>query len=499
METLEQLQKAKQAAEVANQAKSAFLANMSHELRTPLNGILGYTQILARDRTCTPKQKDAIQTIHQCGSHLLTLINDILDLSKIEAQKIELAQQEFHLLGFLEEISDICRIRATQQGLSFQYEVTGELPDVVQTDAKRLRQILLNLLSNAIKFTREGHIKLCIRGSLTRENQNNETAAVITPPTQPWPYGLSFDITDTGIGIAPEKLEQVFQPFEQAGDYSQRAEGTGLGLPITQKLVTLMGGTLRVESTLGQGSHFWFELPLLGRQGSIAASLTTNHHDVIGYEGPRRSILVVDDRPDNRAVIFGLLEVLDFQLIGASHGAEGLEKAMQNQPDLILADLVMPVMDGFEMTRRLREQEAFQTTPIIASSASVFEFDRQQSRQAGYDDFLPKPIEAEELLDKLAFYLNLTWIKETPPNKHIQSPQPTLEKVPEAIVFPPPEALKVLYEAALIGHIERITQEATRIKTLNATFVPFADQVLFLSNQFDDMAIVDLIEPQLSP
>lgn len=480
VETMEQLQQAKRAAEVANHAKSAFLANMSHELRTPLNGILGYTQVLMRDRTCSPKQQDGIRTIHQCGSHLLTLINDILDLSKIEAQKIELMPQEFLLKAFLDDVTSICQIRADQKRLRFVYESLGTLPDGIQADEKRLRQILLNLLSNAIKFTPQGQITF-------RVSVSPRPVAELPAPL----YRIRFEVSDTGIGIAPDQLERVFQPFEQVGDYAQRAEGTGLGLTITQKLVALMGGQLQVESALGQGSRFWFEVDVLGSLGAIAPPAIPTTLDVVDYEGPRRTILVVDDRQDNRAVVIGLLEAIGFHLIEAGNGIEGLEKAVDHQPDLILADLVMPVMDGFEMTRRLRKLEAFRTTPIIASSASVFEFDRQRSQQAGYDDFLPKPIQVEELLHKLAIYLDLTWVQDVPAELTV-APAVNLAD----LVLPPPEELGTLYEAAQIGHIERIIQEATRLQALDPRFAAFAHQVLMLADQFDDGAIAKLIEPQ---
>lgn len=488
MEALEQLQQAKQAAEVANQAKSAFLANMSHELRTPLNGILGYAQILLRDRNASAKQQDGIRTIHQCGNHLLTLINDILDLAKIEAQKIELQPQELPLMTFLEDIADLCRIRAEDKGLDFQYGATGTLPKVVQTDAKRLRQILLNLLSNAIKFTRTGSVQFQVAGSLATPPGSQATTGLPL-------YSLRFEIIDTGVGIPPSAIAEVFQPFEQVGDYAKRAEGTGLGLTITQKLLQLMGSELQVTSQLHQGSRFWFEVELPGHCGAILPPMPSASQDVTGYHGSRRTILVVDDRRDNRAVLVGLLEPLGFQLIEASNGVEGLARACESWPDLIIADLVMPVMDGFEMTRRLRQQARLQTTPIIASSASVFEFDRQKSQQAGYDDFLPKPIEVEELLQKLQKYLRLEWMRQGQEDKLQAVVENGANRRSDAIILPTPDQLQNLYHAAQIGHIEGIIQEAKRIQTLDQRWEPFSQRVLALAQEFDDVAILQLIEP----
>ncbi|HEY9877995.1 MAG TPA: ATP-binding protein [Leptolyngbyaceae cyanobacterium] len=485
MDTLEQLRQAKKAAEVANHAKSAFLANMSHELRTPLNGILGYTQILMRDRTCTPKQLDGVRTIHQCGSHLLTLINDILDLSKIEAQKIELSAQEFHLSAFLEDVANICLIRAEQKRLTFIYDPVGALPTAIQADEKRLRQILLNLLSNAVKFTHRGRVSFRVSGTAIAQENLEEPH-----------YRLLFEVSDTGVGIEPGHIDRVFQPFEQVGNHAQRTEGTGLGLTITQKLVALMGGELQVESRVGQGSRFWFEVVVPGHCGAIASPTPTTNEYIVGYEGSRRTILVVDDRSDNRAVILGLLESLGFHLVEAQNGLEGIERAVDCTPDLILADLVMPLMDGFEMTRRLRKLEAFQATPIIASSASVFEFDRQKSQQAGYDDFLPKPIQAEELLDKLALYLNLTWVRKQLPEL-VEEPLAKTEASWKDQSLPPVSELGDLYEAAQIGHIERVIQEAARLKSLDVSFTAFADRVLALAEDFDDIAIVALLDPHM--
>jgi CheY-like chemotaxis protein len=445
----------------------------------------------------------------------LTLINDILDLSKIEAQKLELTAQTFQLRIFLEDVVDICRIRAEQKRLSFVYETTGLLPDAIQADEKRLRQILLNLLSNAVKFTDRGKVSLRIsvvklsniqpsnvqqpniQQSVQQleEQQQAEAQAeaeLLNASVDPSNlYRFRFEAIDTGIGIPPEQLEHIFYPFEQVGAQSRRTEGTGLGLTITQKLVALMGGELKVESQPGKGSQFWFEVQLPGQWGTLIPVAPLSSQTIIGYEGTRRTILIVDDRQDNRSVVIGLLESLDFQLIEAADGLTGIERAIKTQPDLIIADLVMPGMDGFEMTRRLRNMEAFQATPIIASSASVFEFDRQKSQQAGYDDFLPKPIQSEELLQKLELYLNLTWIHE----KQEGGIESRLDEI--EMIIPPKEELGSLYEAAQIGHIKQITQEATRLKSLNSDYEAFAQRVLLLADQFDDIEIINLIEPHL--
>ncbi|MBI4784959.1 MAG: response regulator [Oscillatoriophycideae cyanobacterium NC_groundwater_1537_Pr4_S-0.65um_50_18] len=471
------LRAAKEAAEVANHAKSAFLANMSHELRTPLNGILGYTQILLRDRTLTQKQKEGVQVIQQSGSHLLTLINDILDLAKIEAEKLELAPQDFHFTTCLEGVVDLCRIKADQKDVEVVY-VAENLPAAVHGDDKRLRQILLNLLSNAIKFTHQG----CVTLRVTAKTQE------LAVKTQG--YLIRFQVEDTGVGIDLDHLENIFLPFEQVGDRRRQVEGTGLGLTITRRLVRLMGGELYVESALGKGSQFWFELELPGAIDTILPPQTHLCSTVRGYEGPRRKILVVDDRPDNRAVIIDLLEPLGFHLIEATQGQEGLEYALQHQPDAILADLIMPVMDGFELMRHLRQLPVFQNVTIIASSASVFEFNRKTSQEVGFNDFLPKPIQAEDLLKILQHYLSLSWICDNEENASLQ----TLDRSGELMV-PPPSELEALYEAAQIGHIERIVQEATRLRALDSRYGAFAARVKQLAEQFDDVAIANLIEP----
>ncbi len=407
-ESYRSLELKKELADTANRAKSEFLANMSHELRTPLNGILGYAQILQRDKTLTDKQQDGLRIIHQCGSHLLTLINDILDLSKIEAQKMELYQNDFHFPAFLESVVEICRIRAEQKGISYIYQPTSELPIGIWADEKRLRQVLINLLGNAIKFTEKGGVRFTV--SFAEKLSVNESDQ---KPT----HRIRFQIIDTGIGMSQEQVARIFLPFEQVGDIKKQSEGTGLGLAISHQIVKLMGSTIQVKSEIGQGSTFWIELDLQESVDWIQSARVMAAGKIVGIATGKRRILVVDDKWENRSVVVNLLDEIGFEMAEASDGQEALEKAMQFLPNLIITDLTMPVMDGFELTRRLRQQAEFQELTIIVSSASVFESDQHKSLGVGADDFLPKPVHADDLLQKLEKYLQIEWVYETVPEK----------------------------------------------------------------------------------
>ncbi|EAW36480.1 PAS domain S-box protein [Lyngbya sp. PCC 8106] len=490
----EELKRAKAAADSASRAKSEFLANMSHELRTPLNGILGYAQILQRDKNITPQQRKGLGVIKQCGSHLLTLINDILDLSKIEAQKLELHPTDFDFLTFLCGVSEICRVRAEQKNISFTYQTSQHLPKSLHADEKRVRQVLINLISNAIKFTDTGCVIFTtelIENGMAKVCDVGHPDQCFTPP-QCATHKIRFLVQDTGIGIPSEQIEKIFIPFEQVGDRFRKAEGTGLGLAITQKIVSMMGSTLNVESVVGKGSKFWVDLDLHESSEWVDASLIMPAI-IRGYKGKKYTILVVDDRWDNRSILINMLEPLGFQLVEATHGEEGVEKAIICQPDIIITDLVMPQMDGFEMTRKLRQIPEFKHTNIIATSASVFSLDRQKSQESGCDAFLPKPLQLEDLLETLQTLLQISWIYEDNEIPTGMSYSAKYDKNVD-VLLPDNSELIAVKEALEIGDFETIEQEAERLKSLDQSYIGFAVKLLEMAQEFDEEGIINLIK-----
>jgi signal transduction histidine kinase/FixJ family two-component response regulator len=483
----EEAEAAKAKADIANNAKSDFLANMSHELRTPLNGILGYAQILQRSKSLTPKDHKGADIIHQCGSHLLTLINDILDLSKIEARKLELNAASLHLESFLQGVMEICQIKAEQKGIDFIYQADSGLPRGVYADEKRLRQVLINLLGNAIKFTDKGSVTFKV------ERMSSESTKT---------QKIRFQIIDTGIGMATEAVETIFLPFEQVGDAKKQSEGTGLGLAISQQIVALMDSRLEVQSQLGQGSTFWFDVELAEADDWIGGIKTRELRVIKGFQGTKRKILLVDDRWENRSVIMTLLEPIGFEMIEANNGNEGLEQAIAFQPDIIITDLVMPGMDGFEMIRQLRATTLLNQVPIITSSTSIFASEQNLGLAAGANDFLSKPIQADALLELLQKHLNLDWIYELSdasdqPNEDSVNLQPVESKPQDVLKIPPSANLMILYDLAMQGLLKELEDECDRQEKANATYAPFIQSLRQLAQSFQITKIQTVLEQYL--
>jgi signal transduction histidine kinase/DNA-binding NarL/FixJ family response regulator len=482
-----ELAAAKEEAEAANHAKSEFLATMSHELRTPLNGILGYTQLFKRDSDLSKSQQKGIDVMQDCAESLLSLINDVLDLSKIEARKMEVLSETFFLPELLNNVSQQIRVRADQKRLRFETYLSPDLPDWVVGDERKLRQVLLNLLGNAAKFTHSGSISF-------RAEWMETPDPIISPEPRPT---IRFLVEDTGLGIAQEQLFNIFLPFQQIRKSRDFVEGTGLGLSITDQLVRLMNGDLFVSSQPGKGTQF--RLSLVLPRAMVHASIQpagSQTGRIVSYEGDRKTILIADHDWENSSILSKLLIPLGFSVVEAQNSPDVVRQAIRHHPDLILLDLAMPFFDGYATLEQLRSNGILRDIPVFALSAKVFEQDRQKSLWAGFDNFIPKPVDLEALLLKVGRQLGLIWQRQSAlENSKNNTPR---SDASQPILVPEAAELEALYELARMGDIQGILSHISSGELANPDYRHFVSTIRQAAGEFDTQSIKEYLHASLN-
>ncbi|ACK65338.1 multi-sensor hybrid histidine kinase [Rippkaea orientalis PCC 8801] len=497
----EALKQAKEAADAANRAKSEFLASMSHELRTPLNAILGFTQVMRRDRTLNPEHQQNLSIISRSGEHLLELINDILEMSKIEAGRTTFHSNSFDLYRLLDNLEAMLHLKAQEKGLQLIFERTPEVPQYLETDEGKLRQVLINLLGNAIKFTEEGGVTLRVKSEVRsrkggfRESATLRTIDLEKPALTPIiadseQIVITFEVEDSGPGIAPEEVDQLFAAFGQTETGRQAQEGTGLGLPISRKFVQLMGGNISVSSILGQGSLFAFSIKAKLTNAS-AIKTPKPIRKVVGLAPgqPQYRILSVDDRLESRLLLVKLLSSMGFEVRQASNGKEALEIWETWEPHLIWMDMRMPIIDGYQATQRIKATTKGQGTVVIALTASAFEEERNMVLSAGCDDFMRKPFREEVLWEKIAQHLGVRYIYESLELEQAQgreieeNPTDNPDYLLKLLSQMSPDWVNQLHQVAVEcsddGILELISKIPSESQPLAITLKGWADNFLF--------------------